>query len=240
MYRIWIALSLFSLAFWSYAEAVESGIVVLTSPSQSDETPLEVQEYQRQDETRKAELRHREASRSAHLLALKRITDEMATQGCAVVDESLISQYDEVIADAVQFPGNHVTRLAFVKASFNTEEFKGAQELATRALYENDSGTHQTISVLEFPDLGYVIVEELSYRTITDSTIRVNRPTGNLTIRNRPATYIAVRNAEGTKGATGITFTTDEKHVSVIAMNCVTPKDKRLFNKLRGIANAVG
>lgn len=229
----------FSSCCWSIVLAADFETVVLTDKSNNSELPAEIQEAMAKDEQRQTELAQRKVSRQKYLRKLRRIVDDTESRGFAVVDDVDVSGYDDFLTKVRAAKPTEPIRYGYTVANLDTPAFDGGRMIATHPLHEDEGVTYQTLYAFEFDDLGTVLIDELSYTTIPDARIVVNKPAGNLHVNGYPATYTAMLNRDGTKGMTGIVFYTENKVISVTALRCITRDDKEAFEHLVQVAGSL-
>ncbi len=223
----------------SAAIAEEIEMIVLTDTRQEDDVPSEIKEFIANDKRYQAMFKRRAANQKRHAKILRRIMTDMDRDGFAVVNETHVSTYDTLVSDIKQLTRPGPVTLGYRGADLNKPAFKRGRKVAEQAIFEDDGITHNMMYVFEFDDIGFVVIDELSYTTIPDTKIIVNKPTGNLTINGYPATYTALTNKSGKKGLSGITYITESKLISVTALKCITRKDEKEFARFVEIAAAV-
>lgn len=231
------ACALFAIGHAAASHAYEYEMVVLTDTREPSRLPNEVRSVQAADEDRTRILQRRENRREIHLNKLRRIMDDMDRDGYAVVEEHELSMYDgflEGTRELVRAP----YELAYIPIDIRQSAFAGGKLIGKQPLFEDEGRVHQMAYVFEFDDLGTIIVDELSFRTIPNTRISVNKPTGNLTINGYPATYTALMRRGSGKGMSAITLITDSKLITVTALQCITKDDKERFDRFVEIASA--
>lgn len=237
--RIIAVCLLFPVFFGSTVLATDFETVVLTDKTHRSELPVEVQETLARDELRQQELAQREVSRKKLLTTLRRIVDDTESHGFAVVDDAVVSDYDDFLTQVRRAKPAEPIRYGYTVANLDTPAFDGSRRIATESLHEDEGVTYQTLYAFEFDDLGTVLIDELSYTTIPDARIVVNKPAGNLHINGYPATYTAMMNRDGTRGMTTITFYTENKLISVTALRCITRDHSEAFEHLVQVTSSL-
>jgi len=234
-----LAVCVLVLGFSESTWAESDEMVVLTDIRGPSKVPPSVQAAKKVDPEMQKEMARREASRRQHLAKLRQIMRDMERDGLAIVGYDEVSTYDQFVADALELVRAPV-QYGYTPTNLDKSALKKGRLIGKQPLYEDDNGqAHQMSYIFDFENLGTVIVEELSYATIPDARITVNRPTGNLTINGYAATYTALIDATGQKGLSGITYYTDSKLISVIALKCVTRDDREAFEDFVAIASAI-
>lgn len=221
------------------AIAEEIEMIVLTDTRQEDDVPSEIKEFIANDKRHQAMVKSRGANRKKHAKILRRIMTDMDRDGFAIVDDTHVSTYDSLVTEIKQLTRPRAVTLGYRGAELNRPAFKRGRKIGEQAVFEDDGITHNMMYVFEFDDIGFVVIDELSYATIPDTKIIVNKPTGNLTINGYPATYTALINKSGKKGLSGITYITESRLISVTALKCITRKDEKEFARFVEIATAV-
>jgi hypothetical protein len=193
-------------------------------------------EYKEQEErrsTRKENMGH--ATDAAH--------KEMAGGQCAVASTEHLGLYDSFLglADSTVNQEELLNDVLFGYQPIDQRNkvLQSAQLVGVYGTPETDGFVHEFFYLYDFEDLGLVLVQELSYRTIPDTDIRVTAPRGNVRINGYAGTYTALKDEGNSKGLTGLTFITENKWFHVVAFRCVAKSDRKSYRNLIQIAESL-
>lgn len=127
---------------------------------------------------------------------------------------------------------------AYAARNLDDSPFNEGTLLGFMPVRSGDNKFHEAFWAYKMPGIGRVTVEELSYRTIPDVTIKVAEPSGNVQINGNPGTYMVMTDAKGKRGVTTIDFMTADKLFTITAFKPVK-RDSKRFRKLLHLAESL-
>lgn len=206
-----------------------------------DDLPVEVKRaYAKSESKRQKDSLQYDMSRE-----IVRQRKEMKANGFIVVSDASASSRDTVAAQILAHQMQHnedyesiASELGYAALDLNQTPFQSGRRLGMMPIRFADDRIHQIVYAYEFDELGEVLVEETSYRTIPEVSISVSEPMGNMRINGYAATYSVTKNHKGDKAMTTIIFFTEEKLFDLTVFNSIMRDDKR-FPKLVALAESL-
>lgn len=162
------------------------------------------------------------ASRQAAFArALQQIATDraaMAKNGFVIVPDQQAELSDRFFGDIVAYQASHEgsydlipSRLGYSAIDPHGAAFGAGQLIALMPAAEDDGSIHHMFYAFERDDVGKLVIEELSFTTVPDATIRVAAPAGNVRINGTPGTYMVSSDESGSKFVSSLNFLTTNK-----------------------------
>lgn len=235
-----ISIGLALAASFQTSDARESSIEVIVLTDNAGDSGIESEAMSsRRGSGRRDEIRQQ------ILEDIKKHRAEMAANGFVVGTDAIISSKDRFPEELVKHQavtGNTYDSVlpdfAYAARNLNDSPFGEGRLLGFMPVRSDDSKIHETVWAYAMPGIGRVIVEELSYRTIPDVTIKVAEPSGNIQVNGNPGTYMVMTDEKGKRGVTTIEFMTSDKLFTITVFAAVKRNNKH-FKRLLTLAESL-
>jgi hypothetical protein len=190
----------------------------------------------------------REARRLTMLEGIAANRAGMEQNGYIVVSDQYVASANALFNDVVKAPtaGNTEaltsSRMAYTPIDVEALEGHSGSLVGVLPVADDDgSGNesiHQMFYAFEFDEIGQLVIEELSYSTITDGSIRVTEPAGNVFINDIPATYTVAVNPDRSRAVSSLDFWNSRKKFTLTTSTRL-PVGSDGYKKLIEIAEAL-
>lgn len=236
----WCSVGLIIATLLQFAAADEADIRMIVLTDKAEKSSATRAEIDRSDLPG-----DRRAIRQQILDDIEKQRLEMDTNGFVVGTDALISgknNFPEELIKHQAITGNSYDSVlpdfGYSARNLNDSPFKQGQFLGFMPLRSEDNKIHETVWAYTVPGIGKIIVEELSYLTMPDVTIKVAEPSGNVQINGIPGTYMVMTDEKGKRGVTTIDFMTSDRLFTITAYKPILRENKR-FKQLVELAESL-
>jgi len=233
------AVALMLAASFQFANAKEPEIRVIVLTDNAGKSSLSA------DDINARKNQRRDAVRQQILEDIGKQRLEMEKNGFVVSKDAVDASKGKLAKELMAYQATAGTRFdavshdfAYAARNLDDSPFNEGQLLGFMPMRSGDNKFHEAFWAYKIPGLGKVTVEELSYRTIPDVTIKVAEPSGNVQINGNPGTYMVMTDARGKRGVTTIDFMTADKLFTITAFKPVK-RDSKRYRKLLNLAESL-